>query len=209
MIKDFFLQSKTSQILKENLTISNYKNFHTELINNLYYHLKFMAQVIPVELSIDKYHNDIDLKNTLRQLYINTEAPSVLTIYRSNENHIFISKILLTIDSLYEDCQNNGNLHNSITIYSNCISKWNRLMSSTKGQNLIALFKKNKFKDAYTTNLEKLNRQSKLFESHYKYVQPDTLAPIQMLHETFKEFINLFILPKEDLQNFISYNQSK
>lgn len=119
----FFLQSKTSQILKEDLTTSNYKNFNTALIDTLYYHLKFMAQVIPVELSIEKYHNDIDLKNTLRQLYINTEAPSVLTIYRPNENHIFISKILLTIDSLYEDCQNNGNLHNSITIYSNFILK--------------------------------------------------------------------------------------
>jgi hypothetical protein len=200
----FFLQSKTSQILQEDLTTFNYKKFNKKLIDTLYHHLKFMAQVIPVELSIEQQNNDIDLKNKLRQVYINKEAPSVLTIYRLNENHVCISEILLKIDSLYENCLNKGNLLNSITIYSDFILKWNKLMASTKGQNLIALFEKNNFIYHYKSNLDKIKRQSGLIASQFELEIPDNLSPIKMFHNTFKEFIHLFILPKEDLQNVIN-----
>lgn len=174
------------------MTKSNYKKFNRELINTLYYHLKFIAQVIPIELSIEQFCDDINLKNKLRQKYINEKAPSVLTTYRLNENHVFISEILLKIDSLYKDCLAKGDLHNSVTIYCDFILKWNNLMASSRGKNLIALFEKNKFEHRYQNILNTIKRQSEL-----KILE--TIAPIKMFHESFEKFINLFILPKEDL----------
>jgi hypothetical protein len=208
----FFLHStnnsSTPQIFKGPLNKETYKAFNTQLVLSLYRHLFFLANIVPIELSIEKYCNNSDLKDKSRKIYIHQDDATSLNKYQYSINTAFFVDFFLktipinTIHSLTKSSFDLDLDKDSTNYYIDFILKWCSLMSSDKGSKLINLFEKNKFKPEYIQNLKFFTEAIKMPIISTIMSDAEKLTGMTIFTARLQSFINLFIFPISESQKY-------